>query len=454
MGRHIGFVGTRFFGVDGVSLEASKWAEVLEREGHTCFWFAGQSNRLPAYSLEVPGAHFQDLENRWINARLFGQLGRDPQTTELIHRYRSYLKTRLVEFIDRFDLSLLIAENALTIPLHIPLGLALVEIIAEKQIPTIAHHHDFHWERTRFAVNGASDYLRTAFPPDLPGLAHVVINSEAQQQLALRTGMNATLIPNVLDFAHPPQIDPQRARAFREAIGLHPRDRMILQPTRIVSRKGIEHAVDLVARLALPRTKLVVTHPAGDEGFEYADWLQIYARERKVDLRLVDVPLADPWVDGCAPDDRHTLWDIYPLADLVTFPSAVEGFGNALLEAVYFKKPVLINRYPTFVKDIEPLGFDLVVMDGYLSEAAVAAVDTVLRSPVRRQKMVETNFALARRHFSYEVLTDSLRVVLAQLQHPTRTASRPPCPAAPNVYYLPRQTDDPLHLAAARSAPS
>jgi hypothetical protein len=31
MGKNIGFISTRLAGIDGVSLEASKWADVLER---------------------------------------------------------------------------------------------------------------------------------------------------------------------------------------------------------------------------------------------------------------------------------------------------------------------------------------------------------------------------------------------------------------------------------------
>jgi hypothetical protein len=56
---------------------------------------------------------------------------------------RSHLKTQLHDFIDRFNIDLLVVENALTIPLHISLGLSLTETIAETKIPTIAHHHDF-----------------------------------------------------------------------------------------------------------------------------------------------------------------------------------------------------------------------------------------------------------------------------------------------------------------------
>ena len=46
-GRRIGFVSTRLKGTDGVTLETRKWSEVLERNGHTCFYLAGASD-MPA----------------------------------------------------------------------------------------------------------------------------------------------------------------------------------------------------------------------------------------------------------------------------------------------------------------------------------------------------------------------------------------------------------------------
>ena len=54
-----------------------------------------------------------------------------------------------------------------------------------------------------------------------------------------------------------------------------------------MQRKGIEHAIELVHELGDPRYKLVISHEAGDEGFEYAEWLKEHAAERGVDLRLI-----------------------------------------------------------------------------------------------------------------------------------------------------------------------
>jgi hypothetical protein len=200
MAKNIGFISTRFSGTDGVTMEASKWAEVLRKSGHDCFWFAGELDRDPQKSLLVPEAQFKHTENQWINERIFGHKGRSTAVTDAIHDLKVHLKIQIQEFISQFNLNLVIVQNALTIPLHIPLGIALTEIIAETQIPTIAHHHDFYWERTRFSVNAVGDYLRMAFPPSLNNIEHVVINSAAKEELALRTGISSTIIPNVLHF--------------------------------------------------------------------------------------------------------------------------------------------------------------------------------------------------------------------------------------------------------------
>jgi mannosylglucosylglycerate synthase len=412
MGKNIGFISTRFAGTDGVTLETSKWAQVLKQMNHQCFWFAGRLDKTPDRSMLVPEAFFQHEENRWINEQILGKKARSSAVTDTIQRMKTFLKIRITEFIEKFSIDLLISENALTIPMHVPLGIAITEIIAETQIPTIAHHHDFYWERTRFFVNAVGDYLRMAFPPNLPNMEHVVINSAAQEELALRTGIASIIIPNILDFDNPPAEDSIRTCKLRQSMGLNPDDIMILQPTRIVQRKGIEHAIDLVKNLNDPRCKLVISHEAGDEGFEYAEYLREEARDRGVDLRLFSIFMRDPWSDNKKIKSEYTLLDVYPCADFITYPSLYEGFGNAFLEAVYFKKPILVNRYAIFVRDIEPKGFDLIGMNGFLAKKTTEKVREVLNFKERRDQMVEHNYKIARRYYSYSILRRWLNTLM------------------------------------------
>jgi glycosyltransferase involved in cell wall biosynthesis len=403
MGKRIGFIGTRFSGTDGVSLEAGKCAAVLERNRHECFWFAGMLDRAPDKNFLAPEATVKYEKNLWIDQQVFGKKRRDTSVTDSIYELKVSLKKQLKEFIQRFKIDLVIAHNVLSDPVHIPLGLALTEIIAETQIPTVAHHHNFSWESPRFLVNSVGDYLRMAFPPNLPNIEHVVINSAAQEELALRAGISSTIIPNVQDFENPPIVDPKQIRQFRKSLGFKPDDVIILQPTYIIPRKGIEHAIQLVEELGDPRYKLLITHEVEAEAYEYGSWLQESALQRRVDLRMVNTSSDDP-----AGSEQHggriSLWDVYPHADFITYPSLYEGFGNAFLDAVYFKKPLLINRYATFVRDIEPKGFDLIAMDGYLNRKTVSRVKEILTSPDRRESMVNTNYEIGSKHYSYAVL--------------------------------------------------
>ena len=73
---------------------------------------------------------------------------------------------------------------------------------------------------------------------------------------------------------------------------------------------------------------------------------------------------------------------------------------------------MLINRYTTFVRDIEPLGFDLAVMDGFLSKKIVNDVIGILESSTRRKKMINNNYQIATRHYSYSVLRNQLTAIL------------------------------------------
>ena len=54
-------------------------------------------------------------------------------------------------------------------------------------------------------------------------------------------------------------------------------------------------------------------------------------------------------------------------------------------------------------------------MDGFLTAETVGQVKTILASPRHRREMVEHNFKLAARHFSYDVLRQHLGAILAGL---------------------------------------
>lgn len=412
MASRIGFVSTRFAGTDGVSLESAKWAQVLWDHRNISYWYSGLSDRKSDVSMVVPHAYFGHPDIEWINRHSFGSRTRTADVTQRIYALADYLKGTLYEFTRRFDIDILIVENALCIPMNLPLGVALTHFIAETGFPTIAHHHDFYWERDRFSVSGVSDILAMAFPPSLPAIQNVTINSFAQEDLSHRRGQSSILVPNVLDFENQPPEADAYAQNFRADIGLSDDDILFLQPTRVVPRKGIEHAISLVAALRDDRCKLVISHASGDEGGEYLAALRDMADHQNVDLRLVDDRVGEYRMVDDDGKRIYTLADAYSQADIITYPSLYEGFGNALLEAFYFKRPVLVNRYSIYVADIEPKGAKVVAMDGYITRDVVSKVKRIIDDAEYRQQMVDFNYEIGKAFFSYSVLRRKLRALV------------------------------------------
>ena len=193
---------------------------------------------------------------------------------------------------------------------------------------------------------------------------------------------------------------------------------LVVQPTRVVPRKGIELAIELVGRLEDPATVLLITSPAGDEGLDYLVELERLAERHKVTLRYA--------ADRFAPDDHegkpirpaHSLHDAYLAADLITYPSLYEGYGNALVEALFYGVPVVVNRYPVYVADIAPLGLRLIEIDGAITDETITEVRSILANPRRIRENARHNFAIGKKHLSYGVLRRRLRSLLRGIAAP------------------------------------
>jgi len=395
----IGMISTRFAGLDGVSLEAAKLAPVIREAGHEVSWFAGELGDNFSPGVQLPAAHFATEENLAIEARAFASNGPDEELADLIRRRAAELKPALIEFLSTVDVAYV--HNALSIPMQLPLAVAITEALAETQSRAVAHHHDFAWERPRFSRCRVPEILEGYFPPLSSGISHTVINSIAKQALANRTGADATLLPNILDFESGPE-GPGEGSRYRAAAGIDENKTILLQPTRIIERKGIEHTIELAA--ALDTETVVVFSHAADRDEAY--WTKLVSLAGEKGVTTVYAPV------GPNVDSTLDLPDAFAAADLVCFPSLVEGFGNALVECLFYRRPLFVNRYDVYVADIAPMGIEAIEMDGQLTPDVVAQVEFLLRSQRDQVMMAEHNYQVGLQHMSHRVIRDRLLPLL------------------------------------------
>lgn len=419
----IGIVIGRIGGIDGVALETEKWIEVLRRMGHHVSVLTGELEAPCEGACILPELAFSHPNT--IREQDDAFLVQEADETELLDRLErqaDHIETGIRRWLDEQGIELLLTENSSTLPCHLTMGMALRRVIEQTGIPAIAHDHDFHWERgdryaTRYA--GIRAIVEECFPPDLPNLSHVVINSYCQSSLLRERNMQSLLIPNVMDFEDGFGRRDDFNRRLVGELGFDDDDILLFQITRIVRRKGIETAIDLIDRLDDPRMQLIVTGHATD------DWRHNYLgelKERAARLGRSDQVLfaSDRFanVRGCTAEGStvYSLSDAYARATAMTYFSTYEGFGNAFVEALVAKVPIFVNNYkPVYWPDIGSRGFKTVqIEDGVLTDEAVEHIRTVLTDADLRREVGEYNFELGAKFFSYEVLEESLQHLLAQ----------------------------------------
>jgi len=408
---NIGFVATRLAGVDGVSLEVPKLAQVFREMGHESFACAGELDDNNPPGKVVPEMHFTHPTAKALHDQAFGNASPGPELFQQIYRAADHLRAALEAFVEQYHIDLIVPENACAIPMNISLGVAIADLVKRTRIKALCHSHDFYWERTRFINNGIQDILDEAFPPRLQPIRHLVISTVMQQRLRSWRGIEAIYLPNIFDYETPPPTPDAYALTFRSTLGLSADDLIVLQPTRVIRRKVIEKAVELMRKLNDPRLILLITGYEGDEPGGYGAWLREEADRAGIRYRFI----AD-YIDGKHGERNghpvYTLWDIYPQAHLVTYPSDYEGFGNALLETIYFRRPFVIHTYPVYLADIKPCGIRGVEYNYDITPEVVAQTRQLIDDAALRDQITEQNYQAAAQHFSYRVLRRKLTEAL------------------------------------------
>ncbi len=438
---------------DGVSLEMNKWKRVLDEMGHTVHFCAGKLGTAEGTVIKEMYHHRPDA--RLLSYNTFQALRDYPNEATYraeLFRLSDSIEKKIRKFINAKQINFLIPQNVWSVAANPAVAIALTNVMRELELPALAHNHDFYFERTdgfRLTCGTAVELTDLYFPPRSPLAKHVVINSLAQQQLIDRKGIQTAVIPNVFDFEAPPWVPDEYNRDFRARIGLKEDDIMILQATRIVTRKGIELALDFVKALNDPTRRSQLKAKGLYDGRKFDDDSRIvlvlagYALDDAtghykslLTHKAKELGVEAVFIEDIIGESRETrrgkkiysLWDTYVYADFVTYPSLWEGWGNQLLEALRAKLPLMLFEYPVYEVDIKDKDFRVVSLGNQISgrdETGLATIDPeiiaraadraveLLTDAELRQETVDHNFRKAKRYYSM----DALHIYLDQMMN-------------------------------------
>jgi glycosyltransferase involved in cell wall biosynthesis len=349
-------VSFRLGGSDGVSIEAEKWAGALRRLGWRVITVAGSGpvdTTLEGLAMDAPEPP-----------------GRGELTDALA------------------PADLVVVENLCSLPLNPPAAAVVATVCAGR--PAVLRHHDLPWQRPHLA--------HLPPPPDDPAWGHVTINELSRRELAER-GIHATTIYNSFDPDPVPVVagggeggggggGEGGREGVRQALGVAPGARLLLQPTRALARKNVAGGLALAA--AVGGTYWLLG-PAEDGYGPELDRLVAGAR-CPVLLGPGTVPL--------------TIAEAYAACDAVLLPSIWEGFGNPSVESATYRRPLAIGPYPV-AAELAAFGFRWFDSNEPLPLAAwLDDPDT---------ELLDHNQRIARAHFNLADLPGRLAAVIERL---------------------------------------
>jgi mannosylglucosylglycerate synthase len=331
----------RLGGTDGVSIEAAKWAWALRELGIAVHTVAGSGTAtylVPGLEIDAIGAPDPD--------ELAAALG---------------------------DAEVVIVENVCSLPLNRTAAHIVARLLRGRR--AVLHHHDLALERPELAHLGP--------PPDDPSWTHVCINAAAVARLA-SCAIAARLCYNAFG-TDPVLVGREDAR---DALGLAPGERLVLQPTRAIPRKNVPAGLALAEALG---ATYWLTGPAEDG---YGSQLDDVLRGART--LVVHRPIDDLAVGFAA-------------ADLVVMPSTLEGFGNPAVEAILHRRPVAVGPY-AMADELRGLGLH------FLDALDPSAVASALEVPDEAE--LESSLLAIRAHLDLADLPARLEAVLSEPRSP------------------------------------
>jgi len=455
--KKIGICHYKIGKTDGVSLEIMKRKKMLENMGYQVKLIAGASGFgdqdklkdtviiIPELDFDHPGI-VQIKETAFAGFELIKNAKEYEDEDALLENIKTVagtIKKAFLEINDEEKFDYLFLHNIFSHGRHIAAAKAFYDIIKDTKIGAVAFHHDFYESYGEMYVPHTSEierYLDKYVPPSLEYIKHVTISSLWKSKLSKKkANLQSMVFPDTFDFKQIPWVVDSYNKDLLKTFKLKDNDLIILQATRIVERKAIELTVDLITELNKRKKELIgkklyngkVLDDKSDIVLAFGQFAERasygYARKliQKMKKQGVKFRFLNRRIEHERRDKKdrkvYSLWDAYVFADLISYPSTWEGFGNQFLEAVFAKKPIVLFEYPVFEADIKKRGYRYVSLGSSfksdhqklayiekerLKNATEKTIETMLDP--RTEQIVDKNYSIAKKYNGEKVLVKLL----------------------------------------------
>ena len=414
--KNLAVIASRLRCVDAISVEAERWIDKYVKLGYNVHLVAGKFGEpvtLPRF--ELPEMDYKHPEVRGVKRILFGaKLEKEGKKAveilvgSLVKRIKGPLKNYLVQN----KIEILSIEDALGSMKNLPFNIALREIVSELGIPTISRYHYLPWDNQYFTKFDNISKIMADTPPMLKNVVHVTNTESARMQLNEQRKINAKVVPNTIDLDKLHKIDDYN-KDFRQAFGIRDDQLIFLQPTRVKRNKQVDKAIKLVAEINDIMKKDNVLMITGSPVYSRGNYFEeVVTKMRKMNVNVIFAN--DRIFLGRHQNQEqkfYSIHDAYLHADIVLYPNDSNAFGNPVVEAAAYRKPIVVNSFPN-LKEFTDKGFKFVVMDQKMDNEVVSDTYELILNKEKANAMAENNFKLLQKHYSSDILDEKIVPVL------------------------------------------
>ncbi|MBW2967567.1 glycosyltransferase family 4 protein [Candidatus Woesearchaeota archaeon] len=426
--KNIAVIASRLKCIDAISVEADHWIDKYSKLGYNVHLIAGKFGEpVELQSFELPEMDYKHPEIRGLKRIVFGaQLNKDGKKAAdiLVNNLVKRIKGPLKNYLLQNKIDLLSIEDALASMKNLPLNIALRQIVEELKIPTISRYHYLPWDNPYFSKHNNFPKITEQVPPNLKNIIHITNTFSAKQKLNEKRKIISKVVPNTIDLDQLQNTDLYN-KDLRKDLGIGQDQLIFIQPTRVKRNKCIEKSIKLVAEINDIMKKDNVLIVTGSPVYSRGNYFEeIVKRAKKQNVNMI---LANDRIFLArhmnTQQKFYSMHDAYVHADVVLYPNTGDAFGNPVIEAAAYRKPLVVNTFPN-TKEFLDKGFRFVVMDQKVTNEVISDLYELIADKAKLTETVEHNHELLKKHYSSDILDEALIPVLNSLEQQQSLLSR------------------------------